>query len=196
MERNVDASNESAIAVRAVEAGLVNPWYAVCVRTNFELRIARGLTNKGYECFVPTFAPELPNDQKSRPQILFPGYLFCRLNISKRLPVLITPGVMSIVGIGSKPVPVGEEEISSIQEAIRRRFKLSPLLEWVAGAPVEIRSGPLRGLSGLLCEVKKRNRLIVNVNLLQRSVMIEVEPSDVQVPADELIERTRWSFDR
>jgi hypothetical protein len=90
-------------------------WYALCVRLGFERVASQALGNKGYEQFLPLY-PSARRWSDRAKQIhlpLFPGYLFCRLNVQERLlPVLTTSGVISILGSGPAPSAVPEIEIS------------------------------------------------------------------------------------
>jgi transcription antitermination factor NusG len=106
---------------------------------------------------------------------LFPGYLFCRFDAQFRLPILTTPGVMSIVGLGKSPVAIPDPEIDAIQAVIRSGLHLQPWPELVAGSRVVIEKGPLKGLEGVTLQIKKKFHLFLSVPLLQRSVTIEIE---------------------
>jgi transcription antitermination factor NusG len=106
---------------------------------------------------------------------LFSGYVFCRLNLSNRMPVLTTPGIVRIVGVGRSPVPVDETEMSAVQAIVQSGMSAQPwpmprIGEWVA-----IDRGPLAGLEGVLAGVKSHLRLVVAVTMLQRAVAVEVE---------------------
>ena len=105
----------------------------------------------------------------------FPGYVFCRFNPEKRLPVLTTPGVVSVVGIGKIPAPVEDHEISALQSVVTSgcRTQAWPFLR--VGQTVRIEAGPLAGLEGLLVAVKNCTRLVVSVTLLQRAVAVEID---------------------
>jgi transcription antitermination factor NusG len=74
---------------------------------------------------------------------LFPGYLFCRLDMNRRLPVLITPGVMHIVGIGKAPHPVEENEIRALQAIVLLGLQTEPRSYLNIGEKVRIEVGPL-----------------------------------------------------
>src|SRR5579862_4869082 len=76
------------------------PWFALRVRTKHELSIASSLRRRGYDPLVPLYqCRRVWSDRiKVVDAPLFPGYLFCRLNIDHRLPVLMTPGIVQIVG--------------------------------------------------------------------------------------------------
>ena len=82
---------------------------------------------------------------------IFPGYLFCRLDVQDRLlPVLSTPAVISIVGAGKKPIPVAEEEISSIRAILQSGLAAQPWPFLDVGSRVYIEAGPLASLEGIM----------------------------------------------
>ena len=84
------------------------PWFALRVRSNFEKVTSQILRQKGYEAFLPTyFSRNRWSDRvKTVERPLFPGYLFCRFDQADRLPILVTPGVVGVVGLGKIPVPI------------------------------------------------------------------------------------------
>jgi transcriptional antiterminator RfaH len=149
-------------------------WFALQVRATAERYLANLLVRKGYECFLP-----LNSQNDDSP--LFPGYIFCRFEASRRLPILMTPGVMRVVGIGQIPAPLDETEIFSLQEAIRRRFLIKPWSSVPTGSAVKIVSGPMNGLTGRLHSVKNRQSVVITLTLLQRSVMAEVDDHSVLI---------------
>jgi transcription antitermination factor NusG len=106
---------------------------------------------------------------------LFPGYIFCRLDQDRRLPILTIPGAVHFVGIGKIPAPVDEAEIAAIQHAVRSGFAVEPWAYLRVGQLVRLDGGPLAGLEGILVETKNECRVVVSVSLLQRSVAVEIE---------------------
>src|ERR1700745_380862 len=95
-------------------------WYAVQVRTRWEGSTSVLLSGKGYQTLLPTYKVKKTWSGKSREvnAPLFPGYVFCRFDAQNRLPVLVTPGVISVVGRGRVPVPVEDAEISAVQTLV------------------------------------------------------------------------------
>src|SRR5215831_1668397 len=106
---------------------------------------------------------------------LFPGYTFCRFDINARLPVLITPGVRFVVGMGSTPLPVDEWEIEGLRQVVASGNSMRPWPYINVGQMVEIERGPLQGLRGIVIRIKNVDRLIVSVSLLMRSVAVEMD---------------------
>jgi transcription termination/antitermination protein NusG len=155
------------------------PWYALQVRPRFEKQIASTLADKGYEGFLPLYRHRSRwSDRVKEVQLpLFSGYLFCRLDLNKRLPVLITPGVMHIVGIGKTPYPVEADEIEALKSIVISGLQAEPRSYLNIGERVRIAVGPLAGTEGILTALKGSARLIVSVGLLQRSVSVEIDES-------------------
>jgi transcription antitermination factor NusG len=164
------------------------PWYALQVRPRFEKVIAAALLNKGYEGFLPLYSHRSRwSDRTKEIQLpLFPGYLFCRFDINKRLPILITPGVMHVVGIGKTPHPVDEGEIAALQAVVISGLHAEPRSYLNLGEKVRIEVGPLAGVEGILIAAKGANRLVISVSLLQRSVSLEINESWVRPVASSL----------
>lgn len=107
---------------------------------------------------------------------LFSGYLFCRFDPHDRqVPILGTPGVISIVGAGKTPIPVPDAEIEAIRSVVRSGLKAQPWPYVKLGTPVYIERGPLAGLEGIVTNTDKVCRLMVSVSLLQRSVAVEID---------------------
>jgi transcription antitermination factor NusG len=163
-------------------AGVRFPWFALQVRTKHELNVAHLLRGRGYSPFVPLYQQRRRWSDRTKvvDAPLFPGYLFCRLDLQNRLPVLMTPGVTQIVGYRRVPIPVDEEEMKAIQAMISSGLPHQPCPFVQIGDRVRIERGPLRGLEGILQEVRGEQRMVLSVSLLQRSVYVEIDPSDVK----------------
>lgn len=155
------------------------PWFAILVRTSREKTASLLLENAGYECFLPIskYLRRWSDRMKEIEVPLFPGYLFCRMNPQNRLPVLMTPGVIQIVGTGKTPIPVEEEEIAAIQRVGKSGLPTMPWPYLQVGHAARIEDGPLRGMTGIVIKIKSGLKLVLSVNLLQRSVAVEIDRS-------------------
>ena len=158
------------------------PWFALQVRTRHELSVATLLRGRGYDPYVPLYKRKRRWSDRIKvvEAALFPGYLFCRLNLQNRLPVLMTPGVTQIVGFGKVPMPVAETEITAIKTAVESGLTTQPWPFLQVGDKVQIERGPLRGLEGILLEARGIKKFVLSVTLLQRSVAVEIDPSFVK----------------
>ncbi|HSW39875.1 MAG TPA: UpxY family transcription antiterminator [Acidobacteriota bacterium] len=154
-------------------------WYALRVRPRFEKTVASTLLLKGYEGFLPLYRRRSRwSDRIKELELpLFTGYMFCRLDINRRLPILVTPGVIQIVGIGKTPHPVDDAEIAALQAIVISGLQAEPRSYLNIGQRVKMELGPLAGIEGILAAIKGSSRLVVSVSLLQRSVSVEIDES-------------------
>lgn len=164
-------------------------WFALQVRTRWERSAAVLLSGKGYETFLPTYQLKKKWSGRSKEigAPLFPGYVFCRFDAQKRLPILITPGVISVVGRGRTPLPVAEAEISAIQSVVASGIHAEPWPYLEIGQTVRIDRDPLMGLEGILVNFKGSHRVVLSVSLLRRAVALEIDRTCVTPITDRQI---------
>jgi transcription antitermination factor NusG len=157
---------------------VLTPWFALRVKPNHEKPVSVALRGKGFEEFLPLFRSQRQWSDRVKVMDLplFPGYLFCRLNLEERMPLLTTPGFLYIVGVGKTPEPVDESEILAIQSVLRTGLPVTPWPSLVVGQKVQLKHGPLRGLEGVLTKIANQHRIYVSVTLLKRSISVEVAP--------------------
>jgi len=157
-------------------------WFAIRVRSNQERTAIVHLRQRGYVEFAPSYKSErIWSDRKKQiEQFLFPGYVFCRFNPNDRLPVLTVPGVVDLVGFGRVPAPIPEDEIERVRRMVDSGLLVTPYPFLNVGQTVLIERGPLTNLEGILVETKGKHRLVVSINLLQRSVSAEVDRHSVR----------------
>jgi transcription antitermination factor NusG len=160
-----------------VTGDVPHPWYAVRVRSNREHLVSVHLREHGYEQFAPSYKVERQWSDRVRKidRFLFPGYVFCRLDPHDRLPVLMLPGVVDLIGFGKLPAPIPDAEIDRVRKMVESGLPVASWPYLTAGDTVLIESGPLAGLEGILLRTKGKYRLVVSVNLLQRSVAAEID---------------------
>jgi len=174
----IDREHEPLTAISEEDECKQHPWYAVRVRAKFEKVASAVLRQKGFEEFLPLYrAKRFWSDRIKQLDLpLFPGYLFCRLDISERLlPVVTTPGVLGIVSTGRDPVSISDQEIALVQAVVRSGLPAMPWPALSAGSLVLIERGPLAGVEGFVLDADKKCRLIVSVSMLQRSVAVEIQ---------------------
>ncbi len=152
-------------------------WFAVQVRVGWEQPTARALSGKGYETLLPTYQSERRTGKRAKivEVSLFPGYVFCRFDVWKRLPVLVTPGVVSVVSRGRVPIPVDSAEIASVKALVASGAKMEPCPYLEVGQRVRVEATALQGVEGILTGFKGSRRIIVSVSLLQRSIALEID---------------------
>lgn len=158
------------------------PWYAIRVKPKFEKVVAQSLLSKGMPSFLPTYRERRRwSDRVKLVEMpLFSGYVFCSLDVSRRLPVLQTPGVFHFVAFDGEPTPVDPDEIAALQQAVSAGAGVAPWPYLKEGQRVVVARGPMRGRSGILLKIRDEYRLIISITLLQRSVAVEIDREAVR----------------
>ena len=164
------------------------PWFALQVWTRKERLVSAHLEGQGYECLLPLYKSrrQWSHDVKELERPLFPGYLFCRFDFQNRRPLVVTPGVIRILGVGDRPMPVEDHEIEAVQLAQASGLPSQPWPYLEVGERVRVNYGNLSGLEGILTSFKGTHRVVLSVSLLQRSVAMEVDLAWV-APVRELL---------
>ena len=157
----------------------LTPWFAVCVRLNWEKAVAARLTAKGYAAFLPLYrnVSRVSGTNKLLP--VFPGYVFSSFDVKQRLPILTIPGVHHIVGMGHNPEPLDNHELSAIERFVVSGMKVEPWAFVKTGELVQVDRGPLSGLKGILIETGSSRRLVTSLSLLERSIAVEIDRDDL-----------------
>lgn len=176
---NYGSSSESRVA-----------WFAVQVRSQHEKGVVERLVGTGgFELFLPLYkCRKRWSDRIKEFEVpLFPGYVFARFDPTDRLPILKTPGVIQIVSSNHVPIPLDDAEIRAVQTLVSSGIPNQPWPFLEIGDRVRVESGPLSGVEGILTAFKGKNRLLVSITLLQRSVAAEIDSAYVslQSPARE-----------
>ena len=158
-------------------------WLAIQVRSKAESTVTAALRSKGYQVFLPTYRFTRCSSDQIR-QIaapLFAGYIFCRFSAAIPTQIVGTPGVIRILGVGNTPVPMDDVEIGALQTIVSTKsIHVYPWPHLEAGTKGQIVAGPLRGLVGVLRMIKNTHIFAVSVELLRRSVLVEIEAQWVE----------------
>jgi transcription antitermination factor NusG len=152
-------------------------WFAVRVRSRHEKVVEASLKGKGYHTFLPVFRDHRKWGRRSAEVEcpLFPGYVFAELEFHRRLPILQTAGVVQFVCNGHLPAPVDPAELAAIRAVSLSGLPVAPWPFLEAGQRVRVGSGALSGVEGVLLHVKNRDRIVVTLSLLQRSLAVELD---------------------
>jgi transcription antitermination factor NusG len=171
------ASLESAISPYFRVEPDLGAWYALYVRSRHEKTVENSLRVKGYRVFSPSYRTKRKRvDRITEIEVpLFPGYVFCQFDSNKRLPILMTPGVVGVVGRGNKAEPVDETEIASLRTVSLAGRPVQPWPFLRIGQRIRFQAGPLAGAEGVFLRVKDEYHLVVSISLLQRAVSVVIE---------------------
>jgi transcription antitermination factor NusG len=161
-------------------------WYAVWTQSHFEQSVSQQLSAKGFDAFLPemTIWSKRGGEQHLIKVPMFPGYLFVRdeMDKSSYIEILKARGVVRILEDGwTRLTPVPDVEIDAIRQVVTADVPVYAHDHLSRGDRVEVTDGPLTGLEGFFVQDKPtKGRLVLNVELLGRSVAVEVDCTAVR----------------
>lgn len=162
-------------------------WYVIHTLTGKETKVAEAIQrqaearNVGHlirRVLIPT-ETEIRSTGGRRREIkrkLFPGYVFCEMDLTEELRQIIQQisGVTHFLGAGQGPVPLKEEEVERILKTVGEEAAV-PKAAWEVGQAVRITDGPFSEMSGKILEVNpERETVKVQVTIFGRETPVEV----------------------
>jgi transcriptional antiterminator NusG len=177
---------ENPLPAGSRQLGVVMPnWYAVLTKARHERRVAAHLQEKLVTAFVPLLRQTHQwSDRRSMVDVpLFSCYAFVQTaqQAEERLKILRTPGLLGFVGNERQGSAIPEEQIESLRKATSENVACVPYPFISVGKRVRIRGGSLDRVEGILMHQGENQQLIVSVELLRRSVSIQVKGYDLEL---------------
>jgi transcription antitermination factor NusG len=157
-------------------------WWALYTRHQHEKTVAEMLSNKGFEVFLPLYESirRWKDRSKKLSLPLFPCYVFVRGGLNRRLQVVTTPGVHMILFHGENVAMIPGVEIDAIRKAVEGPFRVEPHPFLKCGERVRVTRGSLQGVEGVLVRKKNFYRLVLSVEMMAKSVAVEIDATDVE----------------
>jgi transcription antitermination factor NusG len=153
-------------------------WYAVVSRSRHEKLAAAALANTGITAFLPVVSEMHSWSDRSKlvDVPLFPGYVFVQIpnSLEAQLTVLKTSGVVQFVGNRHGAVSIADKEISDVRIVLAQKLSCSPHPFLQLGQRVRIRGGALDGVEGVLVGRDSDSKLVITIELIQRSLAVSV----------------------
>jgi transcription antitermination factor NusG len=157
-------------------------WFAVSVRLRYERLVSRHLEQRGVNYLLPIYRSmrRWKDRRKQVETALFPGYIFVNIDSGMRSSVLTAPGVLRFVMFQGQPAPVADSDVRALEKSMTTGLGAQPHPYLRDGRRVRVKSGPLVGAEGIVIRRKERFRLVLSIDLIMRSVVVEVDESDVE----------------
>lgn len=157
-------------------------WYAAYTNANHEKRVALQLRQRAIEHFLPQYeSVRRWKDRLMKLELpLFPGYVFVRLLLRDRLCVLQIPGVARLVGFNGRPTALPKEDVEALKKGVEDGIHVQPHPYLTAGRRVRITDGPLAGLEGILLRWRGNCRVVLSLDLIQRSVSVDIDAINLE----------------
>ena len=157
-------------------------WYALYTNPRHEKVVARQLKERCVENFLPLYRTwHRWKDRRKQVELaLFPGYVFVRIEEQDKLHVLRVPGAVNLVSFNGKLAAVPEPEIKALRNALDNEVCAEPCPYLRVGRKVRVVRGPMAGAEGILSRKKDKSRVVISVEVLMRSVALEIDGTDLE----------------
>ena len=174
-------------ALSEIVAEAVTPrWRVLWTHSNCEQLVSDQLATKGFDLFLPTVeAWSRRGGVRRLSRVpMFAGYLFLRHAMDKAsyLEVYKARGLVRLLGERwDRLEAVPDTEIEAIQRLVHSGCPILPYPYLREGQRVRIKRGPLADVEGIVVRVSpKKGLLVVSVNLLQRSVAVHLDCTQLE----------------
>jgi len=156
-------------------------WYALYTAPRHEKHLAQQMEQRAISCFVPLYRSvrRWKDRRKALDLVLFPGYVFVQIGLQNRLQVLQLPGAVRLVTFNGQPAALPDTEIEVLRKRLSGSAKIEPHPYLRVGRRVRVRRGPMVGLEGIVVRRKDCCRVVFSIDLLMRSVAVEVDEADL-----------------
>ncbi|MBI3494272.1 MAG: hypothetical protein HY047_21195 [Acidobacteria bacterium] len=160
-------------------------WYALWTRSHAERLVHDQLAARGFRLFLPTVNvwSRRGGAQHLVSMPMFPGYLFLRHAMDKTSHVEVRKarGLVRVLGEGwDRLAPVPDAQIAAIQNILASDLAVISHTFLRVGQRVRVTRGPLINVEGFLVRTQpEKGLLVISVDLLQRSVAVVIDCTDV-----------------
>jgi transcription antitermination factor NusG len=175
-----DLNQSSAVFLPSDNLGA--RWYAAYTSANHEKKVAEQLIAREVDYFLPLYSSVRKwKDRRVVLQLpLFPGYVFVRIALEERIRVQQVPGVACLVGFSGRPAPLPDEQIEALRNGLASGVGAKPHPYLTEGRRVRVKSGPFCGMQGIVLRRKGNFRVVVSMELIQRSVAVDADAADLE----------------
>ena len=153
-------------------------WLVARTRSRHEKKVALYLTSRNIEHLLPLYVAAGRSRQSRSELPLFPGYIFVRIPRAYRLQVLQAPGIADFVCFAGGPHRLANDDVEVLRRCAVLGRRSRPCA-YVKGEQVLIADGPFRGIHATVVRSPSSARIVVSIELIQRSVQVELTPADL-----------------
>jgi len=165
------------------ELNFVPNWFALSTKARHEKKVYSQLVQKGITSYLPlqTFHRRWSDRYKKVQEPLFSCYIFVKIALRDRLQVLQTDGVVRFVSFNGIPATIPEDQIEAIKTILDHNLQIERVDYLTPGQKIEVIQGPLKGIKGILAEVKNSRRLVIRIDSIMQAISIDIDYRDIKI---------------
>jgi transcription antitermination factor NusG len=165
--------------------GTPRSWWVMRTKPKQEKAVAREHLERELPYFLPTTRRLRQGRRGEQTSYipLFPGYIFSYVTDEERFLINRTGRLASFLAVpDQKRIWT---ELGNLHELLDRGLEVHPILKIQEGSRVTIRTGPLKGIAGVVLRQAGRCKFVVEIDFLQAGAEVEINEADLE----------RWSAD-
>ncbi len=155
----------------------ISEWFVFYVKSRTEFKADRLLKRDGFESYLPTIKTlkQWSDRKKWVEEPLFKSYIFVKVKKHQLYNVLQISPIVTYVRFAGEPAIIHQRHIDLIKELIvnKTKFELSAKVVKV-GENIKIKSGPFKGQSGVVKELRGKRKLLVSLESINFTLEIEL----------------------
>lgn len=158
------------------DSRIIKNWYALYTHSRCEFKVEEALKVEGITAYLPVKKTiKKWSDRKKEITVpLFAGYIFIKATEKERLVSLQLKKVVRCLTDAGKPAVVPDWQIENLKKMIFANRDVNIIEGLVKGSEVEIKSGVLRGIRGVIFEIENKNHLAISIEILNRTVIVHL----------------------
>ena len=169
-------------------------WFAVHTMSQAEQKVQKlientkvkyGVENLVKEVIIPTEieSKKIEGKKIEKHKKVFPGYVLVKMVMTDDTYTFIrrTPGITNFVNSSNKPVPLKDQEVKEILDALDPNKGFTPKKKWAKDMIVRICDGPFCDFTGKIEFINNdKETLTVSISLFGRDTPVEIEFGKVE----------------
>lgn len=166
----------------AVEGDVKPPvWYVAHTRPRCEKKLAEYCEREGYSATLPCYRSVKKYRGKKvvffKP--LFPNYLFLQLQPTQTRKVYQSDYVANLLHVIDQEL--FEEQLGDILRALDADVEVVLAPSIIQGSRVKIRSGPLRGMEGVVEQRSGQTMVHLRLDFISQAAAVRIEATDLEL---------------
>lgn len=158
-------------------------WYAISTMARHEKRVHHRLVEKRIESYLPLqrLQRKWSDRYKVVEEPLFSCYVFVHIALKDRLPVLQTDGVVKLVSFNGIPAVIPDSQFEAVQKVLEENKPVEKVDYLTPGKRIEVIQGTLKGVQGILTEIKNSHRLVLRIDGIMQAISFDIDYRDIKV---------------
>jgi len=154
-------------------------WFAIYTRSRYEKKVVDRLKEIGIEAWLPLLKTLRQwSDRKKMVEVpLFNSYVFVRSKSNTVKKALQVNGAVYVVSFSGQPTPIPDEQIEWLRRLLNSSEKFEVSFDkFTMGETVLIEQGVMKGTKGMFVHYKGRNRVLVQIEVINQNLLIDINP--------------------